>query len=115
VVSRQAEGALAFWRLGFAAGAASAWDAAQRERRAERERIMRRDLRAVVDVLARAMLEGKVPAMSPGLAALCEEYQPCTCLPAYTERGLVDPFCRHDDRDDLVRAVVQYLAGEADG
>jgi hypothetical protein len=40
------------------------------------------------------------------LLEIAEREMPCICDSAYAERGLVDPHCRCDDRDDLVAAVV---------
>jgi hypothetical protein len=35
------------------------------------------------------------------------QYVPCICTPAYTERGLEDPACRHHDAMDAVDTLVE--------
>ena len=45
-------------------------------------------------------------ALPPALAAIAEREMPGVCNPGFSGRGLIDPYCRHDDRDDAIAAAV---------
>lgn len=48
--------------------------------------------------------------ISGELLETAEREMPCVCLPDYTGRGMFDPHCRCDDRDDLTKEA--YEAGK---
>jgi hypothetical protein len=105
---------LGLWRRGFEAGQAS------ERRRHERDlagRSVRRDLGKFIHLIATTVGEPMANApddLAGGLLVIAAREMPCTCLPAYTARGRVDPLCRHDMRDDLVAGVVAYVNRERD-
>jgi hypothetical protein len=49
-------------------------------------------------------------SLASDLTAVAERYMPCNCPPGHAARGLVGPYCRHDDRDRLARALAGELA-----
>ncbi len=107
-MSTRAERRRALWRAGFAVGTESGRAAVLGQVLARRQL---RDISKGIALLAALAMpdEGSGASVAEGLLAIAEREMPCTCLPAYAERGLIDPYCRHDDRDDLIAAVVEYV------
>jgi hypothetical protein len=112
---------LDLWRAGYEAGRAAERRTIQGETAAAKRASVLADLQRIIQLLAQLpSLPGKtggiVPSdLPPDLLAIAERDMPCTCLPDYAVRGRIDPMCRHDDRDALVRDVVAYLRGDVIG
>lgn len=54
--------------------------------------------------------EDRERVISGELLEVAEREMPCVCLDEYTGRGMFDPHCRCDDRDDAVAAAAAWEA-----
>lgn len=43
------------------------------------------------------------------LDRIVQEEMHCICHPAYSSRNLLDPACRHDDRDAIIERVREFF------